>query len=66
MNKTRNSTIKLSERIMLNTQELQELLGCGRKSAVQIGTDAEARVQIGKRVLWNLEKVKLYLKNIAI
>lgn len=66
MNKTTASSINIQERIMLTTPELQGLLGCGRKSAIDIGTDAKAKVQIGKRVLWNREKIQKYLGDIAI
>lgn len=52
-------------RLTVTTDELQALLGCGRKSAVDIGELAEARIQLGKRVLWNVEKVKTYLNMIS-
>ena len=50
-----------SRRIAVNTEELKSMLGCGRDTAVKIGTEAKARVQIGKRVLWNVEKIQTYL-----
>lgn len=53
------------EKIAVNTAELQALLGCGRYSAVQIGEAAQARIQIGKRVFWNVEKVKTYIDLIS-
>lgn len=53
------------EKIAVNTAELQALLSCGRYSAVQIGEAAEARIQIGKRVFWNVEKVKNYVNLIS-
>lgn len=49
------------QKITVTTEELQAMLSCGRKTAVDIGELAEARVQIGKRVLWNVEKVKAYI-----
>lgn len=53
------------EKITVNTAELQALLSCGRYSAVQIGEAAGARIQIGKRVFWNVEKVKNYVNLIS-
>lgn len=53
------------EKIAVNTTELQALLSCGRYSAVQIGEAAEAKIQIGKRVFWNVEKVKNYINLIS-
>ena len=66
MNAT-NKTDQISnyQKITVTTDELQELLSCGRKSAVDIGELAEARVQIGKRVLWNVEKIKIYINLIS-
>lgn len=65
-----NGTTKFSSRnhasrLTVTTDELQSLLGCGRKSAVDIGEMAEARIQLGKRVLWNVEKVRIYLNLIS-
>lgn len=65
-----NGTTKFSlrnqaSRLAVTTDELQSLLGCGRKSAVDIGEMAEARIQLGKRVLWNVEKVRIYLNLIS-
>ncbi len=36
------------ERIAVNTKELQAMLGCGRKTAVDIGEQAGAKIQIGR------------------
>lgn len=52
-------------RLAVTTEELQALLSCGRKSAVDIGELAEAKIQLGRRVLWNVEKVKTYLNLIS-
>lgn len=52
--------------VTIDTKELAELLHCGRVTAVKIGTDAEARVQIGKRVLWNLPKIQKYIDIISL
>lgn len=41
------------------------MLGCGRKGAVDIGTAAEAKVQIGRRVFWNVGKIQKYLDAIS-
>ena len=55
----------LPEKMCVDTDELRTMLCCGRKSAVEIGSAAGARVTIGRRVLWNTEKVKEYLNNIS-
>ena len=58
-------TVKISDKIAVDTTELQLLCGCGRSTAVDIGTQAKARIQVGKRVLWNVNKVQKYLDSIA-
>ena len=56
MNATRQfSGVQPSEKIAVNTSDLQAMLGCGRRSAVQIG----------KRVFWNVKKVKEYVDAIS-
>jgi hypothetical protein len=55
----------LSVKLAVTTEELQELLSLGRQSAVQIGLEAGAKITVGKRVIWNKEKVKEYLYQIS-
>ncbi len=38
------------KKLAVDTKELQEMLGCGRFTAYEIGTQAGARMQLGKRV----------------
>ena len=51
--------------VAVTTENLQNILDCGRPTAVEIGTLAKARVEIGRRVLWNVSKVQKYLDTIA-
>lgn len=53
------------ETMTADTLHLMEMLQVGRATAVQIGTEAEARIQIGRRVLWNVEKIREYLNEIS-
>lgn len=50
---------------MVDTEELKQMLCAGRAAAVRIGTDAEAKVQSGRRVLWNVKKVQKYIDMIS-
>ena len=63
-----NNTISRSNetRTHRNTKELQAMLGCGRKTAVDIGEQAGAKIQIGRRVLWNPIVVKEYIAQISL
>lgn len=49
----------------VDTKTLQGILCCGHDTAVKIGTTARARIQIGRRVLWNVRKVQSYLDSIS-
>lgn len=49
----------------IDTKELQEMLSCGRVTAIQIGNNANAKIQIGRRVLWNVRKINQYLDSIS-
>jgi hypothetical protein len=62
---TRYDTSDLSGKLAVTTEDLQNILSCGRKSAVDIGEKAEAKIQLGRRVLWNVEKIKIYLNLIS-
>lgn len=66
MNKTmKNNSLLPFGKSSVDTKELQEMLSCGRVTAVQIGTNANAKIQIGRRVLWNVRKINAYLDSIS-
>lgn len=67
MNKTTKTyeNIDLTQKMAVDTIELQAILSLGRKSAVEIGNSASAKIVVGKRIVWNLQKVQEYLYNIA-
>lgn len=65
MRSTNTSTGAPATKLSVTTKELQELLSCGRDTAVKIGTESQAKLKIGKRALWNVSKVQAYLDAIA-
>ncbi len=67
MNKTTKTyeNIDLTRKMAVDTLELQAILSLGRKSAVEIGKSANAQIVVGKRIVWNLQKIQEYLYNIA-
>lgn len=66
MNKRKQiDTASADSPLLVDTKALQGLTGCGRDCATRIGMEAEARVKIGRRVLWNVEKVRAYLNQIC-
>lgn len=64
MNAT-SKTESMAERRTVDTAGLQAMLSSGRKTAVEIGTAAGARIQVGRRVLWNVRKVQQYLDSVS-
>ena len=62
---TNTNLIPLNEKMTLSTPELMQVLSCGRATAVEIGTSAQSRIVIGRRVLWNAEKIRNYLSSIS-
>lgn len=60
MNKTWNREIQ-TDKILVDTEGLKTLLSCGRMSAMKLGNMAGARVDVGRRVLWNTDKIRQYL-----
>ena len=66
MNATTSFNDNLGNRILINSKELQSLLGCGYASAIKLGNDAGAKVNVGRRVFWNKEKVQKYLFDISM
>ncbi|MBQ9489457.1 MAG: hypothetical protein IJU80_05950 [Lachnospiraceae bacterium] len=62
---SKNVDMEPERKLAIDTKELQEMLGCGRYTAYEIGTMAGARMQFGKRVLWNVAKIKAYLECIS-
>lgn len=53
-----------SDALSVDTAGLQKLLNSGRQTATQIGTAAGAKFCVGRRVYWNVDKVKKYLDEI--
>lgn len=51
--------------IAVNIQQYCLLLGCGKQSAEKIAAAANAKIKIGKRSLYNIEKTKTYLDSVS-
>lgn len=49
-------------KLLINTKELEEMLSVSRKTAIKIGNQANARVQIGRSVRWIVSNIEAYLK----
>lgn len=68
MHKTINKSVtfdKKNQHLTVNAETLAALLDCGRATAVKIGTDAGAKIQIGRRTLYKVSIIEKYLETIA-
>ncbi len=63
MRKTK--TAETNNKVSVNAETLSKILDCGRPTAMKIGEAAGARFQIGKRVLYKMDKIEKYLDGIA-
>lgn len=63
MNKTFNRNDP--DVIAVDIEKLSAILSCGCATARKIGEQAEARIFIGRRVLYSVNKVRKYLDAIA-
>lgn len=57
--------LKTEDALTVKTEGLMMLLQSGRKTAIEIGTAAGARIQVGKAVLWNVKKIQSYLDTVS-
>ncbi len=63
MKKTLNRNKDISMAVTAET--LASMLDCGRATAVRIGTDAGAKIQVGWRTLYKVSKVDKFLEAIT-
>lgn len=63
MNKTtpRDTT----EPLTVDIEKLSAMLSCGHATARKIGEQAGARIVLGRRVLYSVEKVRRYIDCLA-
>jgi len=53
------------EFLTVSAETLAGMLNCGRATAVKIGTDAGAKIQIGRRALYKVSVIDEYLSALA-
>lgn len=64
MNKKSEMVVSCNS-LTVDTTGLQKLLNAGIKTATEIGVAAGAKIYVGRRVLWNVSKIKTYLDEIS-
>ena len=63
MRKTK--TEETNNKVAVNAQTLAKILDCGMPTAMKVGETAGARIQIGKRVLYKVDKIERYLDSLT-
>lgn len=53
-------------KLAVDIESLSAMLSCGRDTAKRIGEDAEARVYVGRRVLYSVPKIEAYINNMTV
>lgn len=63
--RNRATTADMSKSRLMDTEELRAYTNLGRNNAMKLGEDIGAKVQIGRRVLWDRVKVDQYLNSLT-
>ena len=64
MRKTSDNSASFKD-LTVYTAGLQALTHAGIKTATEIGVAAGAKIYVGRRVLWNVAKIRKYLDEIS-
>ena len=65
MMKNRTSTVAIGESRLMDTEELRAYTNLGRNNAMKLGEEIGAKVQIGRRVLWDRVKIDQYFNSLT-
>lgn len=63
--RNRTVTSTTGESRLMDTKELRAYTNLGRNNAMKLGDEIGARVQIGKRVLWDRVKIDAYFDSLT-
>ncbi len=57
--------VDVSQKRLVDTNNLMEILDCGKHTAVKIGKSARARVCFERKLFWNVKLIQQYIDSIA-
>ncbi|MCH1971639.1 hypothetical protein MCI89_04660 [Muricomes sp. OA1] len=63
--RNRTVTAEAGQARMMDTEELRAYTNLGRNSAMKLGEEIGAKVQIGRRVLWDRRKIDEYFNSLT-
>lgn len=52
-------------KITVGIDELQEILSVGRNTALKVAKEAGAELRIGRRLLYNVDKIQAYILSLT-
>ena len=63
--RNRTVTTTVGESRLMDTEELRAYTNLGRNNAMKLGEEIGAKVQIGRRVLWDRRKIDEYFNSLT-
>ena len=63
--RNRTVTAEVGKARMMDTEELRAYTNLGRNSAMKLGEEIGAKVQNGRRVLWDRRKIDEYFNSLT-
>lgn len=63
--RNRTSVSVSGEARLMDTEELRMYTNLGRNNAVKLGEDIGAKIQIGRRILWDRVKIDQYFNSLT-
>lgn len=63
--KEKKPAADLSQKMLVTTANLMELLDCGKHTAISIGHSANACVRLDRKLFWNVRLIQKYIDNIS-
>ena len=63
--RNRTVTMAAGESRLMDTEELRAYTNLGRNNAMKFGEEIGAKVQIGRRVLWDRRKIDEYFNSLT-
>ena len=63
--RNRTITATVGESRLMDTEELRAYTNLGRNNAIKLGEEIGAKVQIGRRVLWDRRKIDEYFNSLT-
>lgn len=63
--RSRENIASAKEARLMDTEELRAYTSLGRNNAMKLGEEIGAKVQIGRRVLWDRVKIDQYFNSLT-